>query len=167
MNKKINISEGYSLNYLVPAVFLFAISIPFLIFIWKIGIIIAFIAFILLRFKTGVVIDIENKRFLSYKSIFGILMGQPKDVSKYHTVYIVFTHDVDEDDLNSLMEAGSMFQAKTYDLFVKNDLGKLHLHEFVNYDLARNALEVIRENFEMNFYDPIEENREKMSQKKR
>lgn len=167
MSNKINISEGFSLNYLVPAIFLFAISIPFFVFKWQIGIPIAFIAFILLRFKTGFVIDIDNRKILSYKSIFGVLMGQPKDISKYHTVYIVFTHDVDQDDVDSIMEAGSMFQAKAYDLFVKNDLGKLHLHEFVNYDLARNALEVIRDNFEMNFYDPIEENRKKVNKKKR
>lgn len=165
MNNKIDISEGYSKVYLVPAIFIFAISIPFLIFVWYVGVILILLGVLLLYFKSGVLIDPYGIRFMAYKSIFGLKLGTWSTLKPYTFVWIKFSRDVDQDYIASPMEAGSMFQAVTFDVYVKNENAMRHVYEFTSYKFARLTLEAMVECFEMEYDDPIEKAKSKVKKR--
>jgi hypothetical protein len=54
MEEEINISEGYSMNYLIHAIFVIGFGLAMIYLNWFIAIIVLFLGIILLFAKTGV-----------------------------------------------------------------------------------------------------------------
>lgn len=167
MNKSIIISEGYSQVYLPYGIILFAVSIPFLIFIWKIGICISIIAIILFFFKTGLELDVINKRCRGFKEIFGIRFGRWIDLKDFSEVIMDFTHEYDKDYLYRITEAGSMFQATSFEIFARNENRKVFLYEFVKYNITMEALNAFRESMNFIVHDEFEVFKKKVKQRYR
>jgi hypothetical protein len=165
MTKTIIISEGYSKVYIVPGIFILALSIPFFIFKTPVGFVLALIAIILFLFKTGFEINVERKCCRGYKEIFGLRMGTWKNLKPYHFAWLKFTHERDADDLFHEGESGSMFQSVTFDLYVKNDKQQLHLYEFVSYKLFRESLMALVDKLNFEYADDFEESKRRVHER--
>lgn len=153
MQQKIDINEGYSLNYLVHAFFIIVAGIILFTVHFVLAIIVIVIGTLLLFAQTGVAIDLGKKQAIAFRSIFNFRIGTTIDLTKFNHVRLKYTNE------SSLMESrGTTTQitTKSYTLFLSLDKEqKTLLHEFTKYNLARKAFKAITDDLGYEGYDEV------------
>jgi len=155
-----NIDEGNTLDYLIPAFFILLLTpitlyIDFYqegLFIHHLGtfgavivytvLLISFtVGITLLLVKSGIQIDSEHKRIRVYKSFNKYRIGNWIDFSELNSIKLEFTNDSIH-----LMSRGmeKTYRTKTYDLYLETTPGKFELlHCFDKKGLATKTVSTI------------------------
>lgn len=143
MDEELNFSEGYSLNYLIPASFSIGAGLLMLNYSFIIALLFIFFGIILLLVKTGVAFTPDLKTVKNYKSFFGYKIGTDFKVSDFHSVKLKYTNEA------SLMQSrgsSNVIRARTYDIVLTSNSQRCQLlHEFTDYKLALKTFNVFLE----------------------
>lgn len=141
MQEEFDISEGYSMNYLIHAVFIIGLGFAMIYFNWLIALIILCFGLFLLFAKTGVVFSSNMENVQAYKSFFGFKTGISYKVSDFKKVILKYTNEA---VLLQSRGSSNVVRARTYDIeLIKSNHKKIILHEFNDYKLAKKTFNIL------------------------
>ena len=168
----LSVSEGKSMIYLIPGIFLIVVAIAFFYFLPILSIILLASAIILFLAETGLEIDVEQMRYRRYKSLFGTKFGLWKimlNVVEFHITLAVEskTYRTIPYQTNAAWSSrSSTSRSISYDLSYVDELNlNTIVFEFQEYKLCTAIAKQLRQysNYEVIDHVAIklEENRQK------
>lgn len=150
MKNKI-VSEGFSMNYLIPAMIALVGGVVCIAFAPMITIFALPLAAFLLLFKTGIEINFNEKKIRSYNAILGLRIGLWTKYEENNTISLRYQRSAAQ-----LMSRGSntTVRAETYDCYlIKGKDKEIRIHEFTNYPTARKLLRILKEQTQLKIED--------------
>jgi len=159
------ISEGYSMNYLIPSVILFLVSVFIYIVNIPLGVCLSLAAISLLLIKTGVEVDLNNYRLRSFKEFLSIRRGVWFSLKDSKECLIDYNREA---AIMSSRGSSNLVRSETFDLnIIFKSNSKKMIHEFTNYKLARQTSQLLQSEFDLNVFDQfLEIQRNIVSQRK-
>lgn len=150
MENNVQIDEGATYEYLRHGFALFIVGLILLAVHWIFTIPVLVAAVGLMAIKTGIDIDIANKKIRKHMNIMGYKKGEWIDLSNYIQIDLKFNSQVSKYDSRptTLFMPGlgkhKVGTAKTYDLILTNDLGeKVLFNPFLKISLALKAVKAL------------------------
>jgi hypothetical protein len=158
------IDEGYSLNYLIPAAFVFMGGGLTCLYLLPVGLGLIVCGILLISLKTGIELDFKNNKIRSYKSFFSLKTGEWISL-KYYTsgklCYVTRSKKKNEDG------SSEKIRNKTYTIELLHQRGKkLPFHEFTSYKLAKQTKQILEEQLNIPVIDAIQESRKQAAGKR-
>ena len=149
------ISEGFSMNYLIPGMIALVGGVILVTFEPMITVIGVTIALFLLFIKTGVEVNFTKGKIRSYKTVFGIKLGFWKTIEKNTTGILRYTRSAAQ--MNS-RGSSTTVRSETFDFNLFVEIGKeIHIHEFTQYKTARKLLKILEAYTDLNIIDAYRE----------
>lgn len=155
-DKPLHVSEGFSMQFLIPAILLFLVAAFCTVFYPIIAAILTFIGVILLLFKTGIEID-SVKGIRPIIQLFSLKWGNYKTLEPFKEILLTYTKKSSTVVRPYIMTV-SRTQQETYNLEgVLEDGRRSFLYEFTQYKTARKCLKAIHESTGLNVTDDFRE----------
>jgi hypothetical protein len=155
MNEKFDISEAYSMNYLIHSIFIIGFGLAMIYFNWFVAIFILLFGIALMFIKTGVQFSTDLKKVKSYQSIFELKLGISRVISDFKKVDLKYT---DEASFMFSQGLGRVIRVRTFDIVMTNFAHqKIILHEFTDYKLAEKTFNVFQKQLKLNGINHISE----------
>ncbi|MDX1444972.1 hypothetical protein [Lishizhenia sp.] len=149
------VSEGFSMNYLIPGMIALVGGVICVTFEPMITVIGVPIALFLLLIKTGVEVNFTKSKIRSYKSVFGIKLGLWNTFEKDTTGILRYTRSAAQ---MSSRGSSTTVRSETFDFNLLDKMGKeIQIHEFTQYQIARKLLKILEANTGMNIIDEFRE----------
>lgn len=154
-SKIIRFNEGYTYEYLIPVVFVLFFDIAFIVLLWPVGVSIALVALAFLLVKSGIEIDLKNKRLRNTHSFLGYVKGKWIKMDEFRSIKLTYTN---ESRVVNTRYFERTIKTVTYDMkFVFKNGRSIEFHEFTSYPLAKKVFELIENNSDAECIDLIEE----------
>ncbi len=162
MQKTIDYCEGYSLDYLIHALFICVGAFFLGIYYLFPAIMIAIFAILLLFVKSGIEIDVSKKLIREYKSIFNFKLGPWLEVMNYRKILLKYTRE--SQVMNSRGRSTSV-NTRTFDLILidENEV-ETPIYEFSKYKMAMRVCRQLEYSFNMVIKDEYKEMRKRADQ---
>ncbi len=156
---------GYILAKLVPAFFIGIPGIIFVFFVPALGIILLAISICLLCLRSGIEIDVANKRIRKYSALNKWKIGEWISLAAFNHILLDYTFEVKH--ISS--RAGShTTQLKSFELIFSNKSDDpLPFYEFTDYKTAREVRDFLVKNFNMSCEDEFVDKSNKIKTKQR
>ena len=163
------ISEGYTLDYLIPALFIFIIGIAGFTKNIGLGIVASSVltplAATLVCVKSGIDIDPVKKRARVYKALGKWKDGIWVDLSKFQRVELTATR------ISQVMRSrgtDKTFRTRTFDMkFIGEDQEDYEFHAFTDYLKARRTLAFLAKELGLSVSDKLYEAREEAMKRRK
>lgn len=150
-NQTYSVSEGYSLDLLIPSVILFVISILFfLVNVWF-GAFFSLVALLMLLFKTGIQLDVKEKKIRVYREIFSLKFGEWVSLEKAKECSIDYNRSA---AILSSRGSSNLVRSETFSLYIKYcKRPRKLIHEFTNHELAKQTATLLKSEFNLAVVD--------------
>ena len=165
MRQKVDIKEGYSLNYLIHAFFIIVIGILLFLVHFLPAIVVITLGVMLLLIKTGVIIDLDYKKATAYSSILAYKFGTKSiNLKEFNHVRLKYKNEA------TVMQSrgpSNVIRTKTYTILVFTESNQdALLHEFTNYALALKIFNTLTVKLDYSGYDEVTETQESIKRKR-
>lgn len=148
------IDERYTFNYIFIALVFIVFGAILTYFSWLIGLTIITAGIVFLFVKTGTIFNIKHKKIGRYSSLFGKGKILWTNISKYHKAHLDF--EFISQKMNSRGTSSTM-KTKTYKLRLIGEKDEKLFHEYSDYKISKQTLEILRQNFGFEIVDKYAE----------
>jgi len=129
-----NYDEGYSMGYVIHAVFLVVAAYLIGRYYLFPAIILGTIAVVLLFIKSGVDISISERYIRSYVSVFGFKFGDKVDFNKVESVELSY---IRESQIMNSRGTSTNVRVRSHTLKLSSRDKDIKIHEFTDYKIAK------------------------------
>jgi len=166
MHKTTYIDEGLTMDYLLPAFFVFLFACMMFVVHIFLGILTLSVAAAMISLRTGIEIDIANKRIRRRKSLFKKQWGDWIDISGYNHIHLAYERVVSRETGSPMvgMIMGRSNKAVTvrwYKIhFLSDGVETLEFYDFRDYVKAQKMLAICANGLKISHFDEMQEIRE-------
>ncbi len=157
MKKRTVIKLGFTFDFLAPGFFFIIGGGICLLANLILAIFLILFGILLLLLKTGIEIDISNRKVRKYYDLFSIRFGNWINTAYLKKVKLRATNE--SQTMNGL-GGSKTYRTKTYDIIFFDSTGNLsELNDFINYNIACNIFNIISESFALESENEVEQMR--------
>ena len=161
MDRRTDYNEGYSMGYIIPAVFIIIAAYFIGVYYLIPGILIGLSAILLFLIKSGFEIDTYKKQIRSYRSLFNIRFGKWTHLDEIHSATLKYNREFQV--MNSRGTSTNV-RTITFNLILINENSDAtKIYEFTEYKIARQVCNQIEKMLDLDIKDEYLEIRRKAS----
>ncbi len=165
MQDNLTINEGYTLDYLIPAFFVFIIGLLGLGIHYSVTLLFTLIAIALVSVRAGIEFDKGMRQIRNYHAIGPLKIGNWVDITPFHFADLEYSS---QSAIMGRMGNTARVRAKSYTLYLKGiKVDQIEFKEFIDYKVARKTLRVLVEQFGLEYFDHIEDIRQQAQRRRR
>lgn len=154
----IDISEGYTYNYLVHGVFILIIGAPLIYFHFLLWVPFILVAIAFFTSSNGLLIDVKNSRYKAYGNLLGYKTGKWRSINRLIHATLVLSIERAKTNQAYIMGERGFSKSMTYDIQLTDEFGETVLmYEFLKYKTAIKALSAIEKEFQIKVTDKVAE----------
>ena len=144
------IDEGYTFSYFFISLIFFAFGAVIAYFNLLIGSIVVVIGVLFLFVRTGTILDPANSRIGRYSSLFGKIKTNWTSISNFDKAQLEF--EFISQKMNS-RGTSSTVRTKTYTLNFVGGKRSKKFHEYSDYEISKQILDLIKQEFKLETID--------------